>query len=116
LQRRLDSHLDGGAEVVTRDGRTHRIVRGLLQAETEALGLPLRIGVTHLDHMAEVQRTIQAKHVLHELRISPRSSSSSSGVAGDDAPQTLLLGDLNALTAADYTTRQWAAHQDYNAA
>ena len=110
MRDRRDSHLEGGTEVQTRDGKAHRIVRGLLHAETEALGVPLRVGVTHLDHMAEAQRRVQVEHVLRELGGGAAGATSTGGL-----PQTLLLGDMNSLSAEDYSEGQWASHQQYNA-
>ena len=60
--------LDGGTEVATQDGGLHRIVRGLLVCDTAVTAganvvVPLRIAVTHLDHMCEKQRTVQVNHL-----------------------------------------------------
>ena len=75
-------HLNGGTLIKLPDGRTKRIVRGLLTADTEFSSLPLRIAVTHLDHMAEAQRRIQVPlgppqppslHFLPPLNAHPQS-------------------------------------------
>ncbi len=101
--------LDGGSEVVAKGGKgIHRISRGLLLAQTSLRAadaddeVPVLVGVTHLDHMCEAQRQVQVAHVLREM--SPTAACSQ-----------LLLGDLNALRADDYTAEQWAAHVAHNA-
>ena len=95
-------HLDGGCEVTSKSGARHRIVRGLLKADTVVGGMPLRVAVTHLDHMVEAERRAQAAHILREL-------------SADEGPSAqLLLGDLNALRRDDYTAEQWAAHAAHN--
>lgn len=47
---------------------------------------------THLDHLTEENRLLQARYL----------------AGNTDLSKSLLLGDLNALTAADYTPSQWA--------
>ena len=89
--------------VRTRDGGTHLIHRGLLGATVSAIGVDVRVGVTHLDHMKSVERQTQMRHALRAL-LAPEPAS------------VLLLGDLNALSRADYTTDQWSAHEAFNAA
>lgn len=102
------TRLDGGSVVTGRDGRPHRIGRGLLAATTRVGGAggPLvRCAVTHLDHMCEAERGEQTRHVLREL-----------DAAAAPAQHQLLLGDLNALAAADYAPAEWRAHEAHNAA
>jgi endonuclease/exonuclease/phosphatase family metal-dependent hydrolase len=107
-------HLDGGSILEFRGARK-RIARGLLLASTvlrsvaareggggEPSSLPVRVGVTHWDHISEAERAVQAAHTLRAL--------------GPPAEQhCLLLGDLNALDASDYTPDEWAAHVAHNA-
>ena len=115
LLRRETHHLDGGTVVKSSGafspkGQEHRIVRGLLTAYTHIGGVPVGVGVTHLDHMQEAERVIQARHVLRAMLPAPRSEESDDG-----ASQLLLLGDLNALSRADYSPAQWAQHEQHNA-
>jgi endonuclease/exonuclease/phosphatase family metal-dependent hydrolase len=105
----VHTHVEGGTEVTTKDGSVHRIARGLLSASLSALGVELRVGVTHLDHMSYEQRRVQMEHVLRTL-----GASGSRPLAAEQ--QCLLLGDLNALGRADYSVEEWAAHEAYNAA
>ena len=101
-------HLDGGTTVVARDGRTHRIARGMLGATVNVLGVAVRLAVTHLDHICDKERRIQLDHAL-------RSLNSSSMVA--DRPshlQHFIIGDLNALDRHDYTDEEWAVHEANN--
>ena len=99
----VHTHLDGGTVVRTRSGEEHRIARGMLSASVSVLGVSTRVCVTHLDHMAGAQRTIQMRHVLGALGSEPEQT-------------TLLVGDLNALSRPDYTADEWAAHAAHNAA
>lgn len=96
-------HLDGGS-VVEFGGKRKRIARGLLVASTVLGSVPVRVGVTHWDHISEVERRIQAAHTLAAL-----------DDAGGPSEQSLLLGDLNALDRADYSSAEWAAHEAHNA-
>ena len=102
LERRREVRLDGGS-VVNFNGTDHRIVRGLLTGEIALRGGggTLRVATTHLDHISEAERSTQAAHVVREL------------AAAEDGggPSTLLLGDLNALTRADYDDAQWQLHE-----
>jgi endonuclease/exonuclease/phosphatase family metal-dependent hydrolase len=103
-------HLDGGTVVKTPDGTEHTIVRGLLYVHTTLGGVPVSVGVTHLDHMDEAQRVTQVQHVLRVLQRPPAAPPS-------DAPHTphqLLLGDMNALSKPDYSAAQWAEHEAHN--
>jgi len=59
LQNVLHTHVEGGSEVKTKDGRVHRIARGLLSATISALGVDVRVAVTHLDHMSSAERRRQ---------------------------------------------------------
>jgi len=96
-------HLDGGTTVLSRDGTTkHRIARGMLGASVSLRGVEVLLGVTHLDHISEVERGKQLNHALRWF-----------GAGG--ARQHLLLGDLNALGRADYTEGEWALHEAHNA-
>lgn len=94
--------LDGGTVVMHR-GAEHRINRGLLSCETRWHGRPLRVAVTHLDHMSEPERIVQASSVIRSLG------------SFEEGP-TLLLGDFNALTRHDYTDAEWTAHAEHNSA
>ena len=96
-------NLDGGS-VVSFNGKEHLIQRGLLVASVTLSNEPVRVGVTHLDHMDEVHRATQAKHVARTLSKPLRTPS-----------HTMLLGDLNALRISDYTAEQWAVHCEHNA-
>ena len=98
------THLDGGTVVRTKSGGTHRIARGLLSARFTVLGVHALLAVTHLDHMDAAERAEQMRHVLRVLD------------AGATTTTTLLLGDLNALSRADYTADEWQAHAAHNAA
>ena len=80
------------------NGGTHRILRGLLCVETKLGELPVRVAVTHLDHMVEAERCKQMAHLTRELL--PQKP------APEIARHLLLLGDLNALTREDYTEAQ----------
>ena len=100
------THLDGGSVVRTKSGDSHRIARGMLSATVALLGVSTRIAVTHLDHMSAEQRRVQMGHVISTLRAQPRG----------EHTQTLLLGDLNALSRADYAPAEWAQHEAHNAA
>lgn len=127
-----DIHLEGGTEVEwpPNSGLKRRIRRGLLAAtlvlpvdrgpraapEPSASASPaaqpsgpgpqlqeprdqeevlLTVFCTHLDHMDEGQRMVQMTHALGEMR-------------SDGIPH-LLVGDLNALDANDYSATEWAA-------
>lgn len=96
------THLDGGTEVLTKDGMTHRIARGLLSATISMLGVDVRVAVTHLDHMSSRERRRQTQHLLHTLN------------GRGDGGAALVIGDLNALRRADYTDDEWAWHHGYN--
>lgn len=131
-------HLDGGTAVVSRDGRRHRIARGMLGATVRVAGVHLRLGVTHLDHICDRERTVQLEHALRSLGGDGGGASgggrgggaggSLSGGAGDGVSgggggsdarrahgrQLLLLGDLNALGRHDYTPDEWCQHEQHN--
>ena len=47
-------------QVRTKDGRVHRIVRGLISASTCVHGINIRAAVTHLDHMSSAERLTRA--------------------------------------------------------
>lgn len=122
---RCDVDLKGGTEVkipagrrkpngeIAQEGDTHRIARGMLMVdvqvpppsawdrpfawETPRPFTQLRVACTHLDHMSIEQRRVQLDHVAAEL-----------GSAAQH-PELVLMGDLNALDAADYNVEQWAA-------
>jgi endonuclease/exonuclease/phosphatase family metal-dependent hydrolase len=96
------THLDGGTEVLTKDGMTHRIARGLLSATISMLGIDVRVAVTHLDHMSSRERRRQTQHLLHTLN------------GRGDGGAALVIGDLNSLRCADYTDDEWAWHHRYN--
>lgn len=51
------THLDGGTIVLDREGRQHRIVRGLQTVRTTLGGVPVGVGVTHLDHVSAPPRS-----------------------------------------------------------
>jgi len=76
-------------------GDKHRIVRGLLVADLDTGAGGTRVGVTHLDHVSIEERRTQLAHVVEVL--------------GSGDGDTVLLGDLNALTLADYSASQWEA-------
>ena len=97
----VHTHLDGGSQVKGREGRVHRISRGLVSASVSAFGVEIRVALTHLDHMKSAERRTQLRHVLATL---------------DGTEQCLLLGDLNALSGSDYTAAEWSAHEAYNRA
>lgn len=99
----VHTHLNGGTVVRTKAGAEHRIARGLNVATVDVLGVSARVAVTHLDHMASAERTVQMQHILQSLGARPTQT-------------TLLLGDLNALSRADYTDDEWGAHTAHNAA
>jgi endonuclease/exonuclease/phosphatase family metal-dependent hydrolase len=103
--------LDGGTVVLDKAQREHRIVRGLLSASTVLDGVPVGVAVTHLDHMSEGERSIQAHHLLRAL------SKGGDDDTGQQPPvaHQLLLGDMNALARGDYTAEEWAAHEAHNA-
>ena len=64
----------------------------------------IRVCCTHLDHISENERAIQAGGLvrqLHDLR--------------GDAKAMLVVGDLNALSRADYSAAEWAEHVEHNA-
>ena len=50
------------------------------------------MAVTHLDHIAEEQRDVQIKHIVSLLEVD----------------NTILVGDLNALTRTDYDSEEWS--------
>ena len=82
---------------VAQAGETHRIVRGLLVCDLDAgSGRTLRCAVTHLDHMSIDERETQLRHCMETL--APAAGAGAS---------TVLLGDLNALTRADYSDTEW---------
>ena len=117
LRVRAEVHLDGGSEVVfpagtvklnddvAQPGERHTIVRGLLLADIELPATPgearprlLELAATHLDHMDVRQRRTQLEHVVRAMQ------------RADGEPQpcaSLVLGDLNALTRADYSDARW---------
>ena len=118
LRVRNEVHLDGGSEIVfpagtvklnddvAQPGEIHKIVRGLLLADIELPATPgkvrprlLELAVTHLDHMDVRQRRTQLEHVVRAMQ------------REDDEAQpcaSIVLGDLNALTRADYSDARWA--------
>ncbi|KAL1522303.1 hypothetical protein AB1Y20_017295 [Prymnesium parvum] len=102
LRNVLHLHLRGGSHVRVRDGRLHRIARGLLCADFSFLGVELRAAATHLDHISSVERRRQTHHLLQPLRLA------------EGARQCLLLGDLNALCREDFTSAEWEAHERHN--
>ena len=95
-------HLDGGTKVETKDGRVHRIARGLLSTRISVLGVGVRVAVTHLDHISSVERRVQMQHALRALKA--------------ETEQCLVVGDLNALCRRDYTVAEWGEHEQYNLA
>lgn len=97
------THLRGGKVVLDKDGREHRIVRGLQTVRTTLGGVAATVAVTHLDHMDEAERVTQMSHAL---------SCIDEAQASEDC--TLLLGDMNALRRTDYSSTEWAAHVAYN--
>ena len=101
--------LDGGTTVTTKDGKLHRIVRGLILADTTHCGVDVQLAVTHLDHMSAAERSVQTAHLLRALNepIEPRQPRQR---------QRLVVGDLNALRKDDYTLDEWGAHARHNAA
>ena len=124
LTQRVDTLLDGGSVVKFND-KEHRIGRGLLTVHTHIGEVPVRVGVTHLDHMVEQERVTQARHVLRVLMAPPPAPPFPAATAtpapghpsaSSATPHLLLLGDLNALMRADYSADQWAAHEAHNAA
>ena len=106
ITHREEHVLDGGS-VVRFGDRTHQIVRGMLTVRTTLGGVPVGVGVTHLDHMAEAERIVQSRHVIRALLPDLDAAQSS--------PHLLLLGDLNALSRADYSAAEWAEHVEHNA-
>ena len=110
LVRRTATKLDGGSEFqfpagtkkfngeIAKENETHRIVRGFLLADVVLPSFPsaLGIGVTHLDHMDVAQRRKQLAHIVRELQTDEMSGNN-----------ILLMGDLNALTRADYSEEAW---------
>ncbi|KAJ8600243.1 hypothetical protein CTAYLR_001988 [Chrysophaeum taylorii] len=88
-----------GGSVVDHGGKTHRIARGLLVVRGCAV-FPGAIACTHLDHMSETERAIQARDVATALR------------TYDDV---VLAADLNALDRRDYTMEQWKRLEARNA-
>ncbi|CAE8715685.1 unnamed protein product [Polarella glacialis] len=101
-------HLQGGTELEwpVGSGQTRRIKRGMLAATlavtpTSTTGVSdqspstLTIVCTHLDHIDEAQRLVQMSHILEEMQSLP-------------SPH-ILVGDLNALFADDYSPAEWAA-------
>lgn len=102
---RLD--LAGGTTVATRDGGPHRIARGAVVVELPDVATPtgpLVVVGTHLDHVSERERRVQAVDLLRRL--------DGLGVAD----RALIVGDLNALRRADYDDRAWAALSAVHAA
>ena len=100
----IQTHLDGGTTVLDREGRQHRIVRGMQSVRTTLGGVPAVVATTHLDHMVEAERVTQMRHVLRCLASDAAAS------------HTLLLGDMNALRRTDYTDAEWEQHEAHNAA
>ena len=100
LERRREVRLDGGS-VVNFNGTDHRIVRGLHGRDCAAQRWrhAARRDDAPRPHL-EAERSTQAAHVVREL-----------AAAEDGGPSTLLLGDLNALTRADYDDAQWQLHE-----
>ena len=103
LQLIEQTKLRGGSMVQIRNGTSHHIVRGMLSASIRVHGVDTRVAVTHLDHMSSAERRVQMNHVLQTL-------------AESDDQQCLIMGDLNALGRADYTSEQWIHHECYNRA
>ena len=93
----LEHQLTGGAVVSLDDKREHRIVRGLLLVQCDDIA----VGVTHLDHIAEVERAIQAQSIVD-------------AIDGLDTKDLLLLGDLNALRRSDYPEAAWSRLEQRN--
>jgi endonuclease/exonuclease/phosphatase family metal-dependent hydrolase len=105
LRHIVETPLDGGSVVQTKDGATHRIARGMLHAEAALAGVDLCVAVTHLDHMSREERGTQVAHVLRTL----------DAVAGERASAVqLLIGDMNALDRADYSDAEWSTHERHN--
>ncbi|CAK0788355.1 unnamed protein product [Prorocentrum cordatum] len=113
----LDSgsvHLAGGSVVRTPAGAEKKIVRGCvatrlaLQEESDDPDLVSRASqfavlATHWDHISEAERVIQADSLLASV----------ADLTGG-LPH-LLVGDLNAMKRADYTSEEWSALQERNA-
>ena len=107
---------------IAKENEFHKIVRGLLIADVTLPGdtrQPLRLGVTHLDHMDVAQRRIQLQHLVREFdRFDGiyEDSQNEKGVRIDeiygDATASLLMGDLNALTREDYGDDEWLSLED----
>ena len=125
------THLDGGTVVNKPNNEKHRIARGMLSASVAVgAGVRARVAVTHLDHMCPVQRRVQTAHLLRTLLGGDGSATAMNGGAqaaagsqasGGEQPladdeHLILLGDLNALSRADYTPEQWQLHEAHNAA
>jgi len=95
---------------VAQAGELHRIVRGLVlcdldlgagaysdtAASTATASTVVTVGCTHLDHISIDQRRTQLVHVAEIM-----------AAAGGGHP-SLVVGDLNTLTRADYSDEQWA--------
>jgi len=114
-----ETHLRGGSEFLIPEGtqkfngevakteERHKILRGLLECDIElpvAEGLATRVltvAVTHLDHMSEEQRQTQVAHALETLQAGSHPA--------------CLLGDLNALTRADYSEAEWGRLEETHA-
>lgn len=105
IRRTHEVALEGGTEVEhpPASGKTYRIHRGMLIVELTVgdQEQPLSIACTHLDHMTEAARRTQMRHVIRELK--------------QLGHPHLLVGDLNALTRADYSDGEWARHEATNA-
>lgn len=67
--------------------------RSAAVADIETEGGSFRAIATHLDHLSEECRLIQARHLAEDASL--------------DLSRSLLLGDLNALTRGDYTKATW---------
>lgn len=67
--------------------------RSAAVADIETEDGSIRAIATHLDHLSEECRLMQARHLAEG--------------AGLDLSKSLLLGDLNALTRGDYTAATW---------
>ena len=71
----------------------HGALRSAAVATLETEAGMLEAVATHLDHLSERSRLRQVRHLAHG--------------AGLDLTRGLLLGDLNALTRADYDSARW---------
>lgn len=98
--------LDGGSIIRTPAGTEKRDVRGCLAVEV----MPLIIDTagsfsvlsTHLDHISDAERVQQAQSLLRQ-----------SALLSKGFPH-LLVGDLNAMKATDYSPAQWEALRQRN--